>query len=208
MTKKYPFFNLQDGSNLIRFITKPYKFYSHTHNSKTEMCFNDFKNLCLTCLIEEIRFFTRNERQWMVGLLSENKKYILRMEESLYQEVRRKTQDINSDTYGDPSKFEFNLKIRSGYRKNSTLINRYYNIEAIKKYDASINDEKMTQECVRLTSLMKLILSNLSSVKEFQKFCLLCKKVEDRLIFDDLIKMVNNEYTQYSEALKTILLFS
>lgn len=198
MQEDYAFFHPQNGSNIIKFITPPFKYNYHKHGFHNEVCFKHVSlSDCFLCL-DNHNLYTKHVG-WFVGVLSlsNNEKSILKMDISLFQQVANIARNSN---YGDPMKHKFDLQ----------FINNKYNLYLV--FDTNIvsslvgKDEELSNTCLKLIDPLHYRLSKVSSSRQFKLLYLSCKN--SKAATDSLIELVNNEYSQYLDILKTCLIFS
>lgn len=200
MKEKYPFLILQNGSNLVRFITSPYQYLFHNHdgiNYQPIFLYAINNRICSSCINESNNQQSITQLGWVIGVKYNNTKQILRMNRSLFEQIKVY---VKNEFWGDPTKYDFDLQ----------LIDDKINAKAIDNINrVSEKDELLSIECLKLIDPIDHSLSKISSQQEFKNFFIWCKSTPySNELFNDLIKSVNNNYPQYYDFLKTCLLFS
>ena len=110
MENKFDFFVPQNGTNLVRFVTKPFQCFYHIHDFKQEMCL-PFDNFCLKCIGNGVNILPIHHMH-LIGLelLNDNNdKKILKMTNSLFYQMK-----IYNRSYGNPAKYNFDLQFMNG----------------------------------------------------------------------------------------------
>lgn len=200
---KFKSFSLKEGSNIVRFLTNPIKYFYHYHDgNKLETCFLN-TNECCFCIGQNLQNIRATPR-WLAGirLLEDNNKYVLRFGTSLFKEIHNLVLS-GSSKFGDPTAYDINLLCQ-----NSKMINRVYQALPNGNKDHSEKDEELFSECMRLSNIMDSHLSE-SSLEEFKNLFLVCQKSSNSCeLNNQLMDIVVKKYPQYLDVLKKLILFS
>lgn len=199
---KFPIFKLEQGSNLVRFLTPPFRCHYHIHNGKRYNVLTSTltysTNECNFCMGDMNFVNSPLYNTFMFGIrsLKDNKKYILINDKSVFSQLRNFARRIE---YGDPTKFHFDLCVEDT------------DVVSVEIMDSDDNcpqkDTELFQELSEMTNAMNVWLYHCESLEDFKNLYLKCHKSKFKLS-TNFIKLVDINYPQFKETLNKLLIFS
>lgn len=116
----YPFLKLQVGSNLVRFLTKPYQYKAHnfivngkpSYGQKLQCPNYDGADPCPLC-----KEGHSSKSRWMIGVLarSTNCIYILDINTDIFCQVQNLSREL---VWGNPETYDMNINFSYDYESN------------------------------------------------------------------------------------------
>ncbi len=195
--------SLKQGSNKIRLLTNPYQIKCHFHNRSINKVIFDLKfinNICEYCIQNNDQQKLLPSKYFVFGAqdLDNNEDILLLLGGAQFRILQNLAK--NPD-FGDPRKFDIDFFMSSSPETHWIKALRTH--EKIEKFD------EIEKECIEFCKpyTMKDCINTKKDRQEFKNFFLKCKNYSNDLI-EEMIPVVETDFPEHVDVLKTLLIFS
>lgn len=188
------FLKLSLGSNIVRAVTNPYQYLSHTSAKGRKNCTAIF-GVCSECPTN------RPRQRWLLGVINRaDEQYnILDIGQSVFAKLREFARDEN---LGNPNLYDIEITV------NEDIFQRF-ETKALEKSPIIIGEDDkaaLQTRLLRMVDPMYMQLKRITSNEEFKNYYATIYQNNDTVGL--LVSAVEKWFPQYQETLKTLIVFS